>query len=291
MGMWAGPPGRTDKMRRPTSGDQDVSSGAYPPTERSTSQVLSKGEAMVERRDGTQEPNQPDLPDDKPISRRQFIKIAGFASATIAAGTRLGGLSAARGGATTVSAASTSGNTPSSVAASIPKYSQPMVIPPEMPATSPNYYEIAARQFQEQILPPPFGKTTVWGYGSVNDPGTFNSPAFTIEAKANVPTRVKWINGLLDASGNYLPPISPVDQTLHWANPAGGPGGTDMCGTSQAPYNGPVPIVTHLHGAHVTPESDGNPQAWFLPAAKNIPSGYATRGSHWDQIAGVTWAP
>ena len=236
---------------------------------------------------GAQEPNQPDLPDDKPISRREFIKIAGFASATIAAGTRLGGLSAARGGATTVSAASTSGNTASSVAASIPKYSQPLVIPPEMPATSPNYYEIAARQFQEQILPPPFGKTTVWGYGSANDPGTFNSPAFTIESMANVPTRIKWINGLLDASGNYLPPISPVDQTLHWANPPGGPGGTDMHGTSQAPYDGPVPIVTHLHGAHVTPESDGNPQAWFLPAAKNIPSGYATRGSHWDQIAGI----
>ena len=170
---------------------------------------------------------------------------------------------------------------------SIPKWSLPMVIPPEMPATSPNYYEIAMRQFQEQILPPPFNMTTVWGYGSVNNPGTFNSPAFTIEAKANVPTRVKWINGLVDSNGNYLPPLLAVDQTLHWANPPGGPGGTDMHGTSQAPYTGPVPIVTHVHGAHVTPESDGNPEAWFLPAAKNIPAGYAMRGSTWDQISGV----
>ncbi len=167
------------------------------------------------------------------------------------------------------------------------KWSEPMVIPPEMPATSPNYYEISMRQFQEQILPPPFNMTTVWGYGSVTSLGTFNSPAFTIEAKANVPTRVKWINQLVDANGNYLPSLFSVDQTLHWANPVGGPGGTNMHGTSQLPYVGPVPMVTHVHGAHVTSESDGNPEAWYLPAAKNIPAGYATRGSAWDQIAGV----
>ena len=42
--------------------------------------------------------------------------------------------------------------------------------------------------------------------------------------------RVKWINGLVDANGNYLPHLFAVDQTLHWANPAGGPGGTDTHG-------------------------------------------------------------
>ncbi len=170
---------------------------------------------------------------------------------------------------------------------SIPKWTQPMVIPPEMPQSAPNYYEIAMRQFQEQILPPPFKMTTVWGYGSVNNPSTFNSPAFTIEAKAGVPTTVKWINQLVDANGDYLPSLFAVDQTLHWANPPGGPAGTNMNGTSQAPYTGPVPMVTHVHGAHVTPESDGNPEAWWLPGAKNIPAGFATRGSGWDQIAGV----
>ena len=61
--------------------------------------------------------------------------------------------------------------------------------------------------------------TTVWSYGSVQFPGTvaeggsFNYPAFTIESKWQKPARVKWINDLVDADGNYLPHLLPVDQT------------------------------------------------------------------------------
>ncbi len=160
-----------------------------------------------------------------------------------------------------------------------------------MPATSPGYYEIAVRQFQQQILPLPLPQTTVWSYGSVNHAGTFNYPAFTIEAKADVPTRVKWINGLVDANGNFLPHLLSVDQTIHWANPPGGESGKDGHSMSQDPYLGPVPIVTHLHGAHADPESDGYAEAWWLPDANNIPTGYATRGTFWDQIAGVEDEP
>jgi|GEM_PF-234217 len=168
----------------------------------------------------------------------------------------------------------------------ITKYVTPLVIPPEMPktTTSPtlDYYEIAVRQFQQQILPSPLPKTTVWSYGSVNHPGTFNYPAFTIEATANKMTQVKWINDLKDAvTGNFLPHLLPIDQTLHWANPPGTPG-RDMPGTSQAPYTGPVPLITHVHGAHTTEESDGYPEAWYLPAASNIPAGYFTVGSAYD---------
>lgn len=173
----------------------------------------------------------------------------------------------------------------------MPKWAQPLVIPPEMPETTPSYYEIAVRQFEQQILPAPMPKTTLWSYGSINHPETFNYPAFTIETHVGVPTRVKWINDLVDASGNYLPHLLPVDQTLHWANPPGGETGRDMEGASQEPYMGPVPIVTHVHGAHVTPESDGYPEAWYLPDANNIPAGYATRGTFWDQIAGVADEP
>ena len=39
--------------------------------------------------------------------------------------------------------------------------------------------------------------------------------------------RVKWINDLKDANGNYLPHLLPVDPTLHWANPPGGATGRD----------------------------------------------------------------
>jgi hypothetical protein len=153
---------------------------------------------------------------------------------------------------------------------SIPKYVSPLVIPPAMPRTAAppavrnvDYYEIAVRQFQQNILPPAMGlTTTVWSYGSAHHPGSFNYPAFTIEANWRTPVRVKWINELVDANGHYLPHLLPVDQTLHWANPPGGPSGTDSHGTDPTRYTGPVPIVTHLHGGHSFEESDGYPEAW-----------------------------
>ncbi len=175
----------------------------------------------------------------------------------------------------------------------VTKYAAPLVIPPAMPRTTKlpqtatkntDYYEIAVRQFQQPILPAPWPATTVWGYGSVNHPGTFNYPSFTIEAKYNRPLRVKWINDLKDAQGNFLPHLLPVDQTLHWANPPGGPGGTDMNTTDPTLYLGPVPMVVHVHGAHTGQESDGYAEAWWLPAATNIPAGYATTGSKFDQF-------
>jgi bilirubin oxidase len=191
----------------------------------------------------------------------------------------------------------------------IPKYQMPLIIPPAMPRTSQldvggpvDYYEIAVRQFQQQILPPPLPPTTVWSYGSTNHAGTFNYPAFTIEANWNTPVRVKWINDLKDpASGEFLPHLLPVDPTLHWANPSGGLAGRDLrpeFTTTPGSYTGPVPIVTHLHGGHTSQESDGFTEAWYLPTATNIPAGYATEGTWYDTFKtqflnqwGVPWQP
>jgi spore coat protein A len=194
---------------------------------------------------------------------------------------------------------------------SVPKYQSPLVIPPAMPRTGKikqkaakniEYYEIAVRQFQQQILPLGLPLTTVWSYGSVQYPGTvaqggsFNYPAFTIEAKWKKPVRVKWINDLVAANGNFLPHLFPVDQTLHWANPAGP---RDMRGIDQDPYLGPVPMVTHVHGAHTDDESDGYPEAWYLPDANNMP-GYInfTTGTWYDTFKdqaeanyGQVWDP
>jgi FtsP/CotA-like multicopper oxidase with cupredoxin domain len=189
----------------------------------------------------------------------------------------------------------------------IPKFVTPLVIPPAMPRSAApsgvagvDYYEIAVRQFQQHIVPQSMGlePTTVWSYGSAGHPASFNYPAFTIEADWRKPVRVKWINQLVDASGNYLSHLLPVDQTLHWANPPGGPAGTDMHGTDPTPYTGPVPIVTHLHGGHSSEESDGFAEAWYLPAARNIPRGFARFGSFYQPFRakaqgslGQAWTP
>jgi FtsP/CotA-like multicopper oxidase with cupredoxin domain len=198
--------------------------------------------------------------------------------------------------------------------ASVQKYVTPMLIPPAMPragkvkqkgAKNIDYYEIAMRQFPQQILPAPLPATTVWGYGPVvaqNGPQIFNAPSLTIEAKYNKPVRIKWINELVDANGNYLPHILPVDQTLHWANPPGGATGRDTRPTfteTPGPYTGPVPMVTHVHGAvGVGDESDGYAEAWYLPNDPNIDPNYAKVGTWYDFFAGKaavnfgeTWGP
>jgi FtsP/CotA-like multicopper oxidase with cupredoxin domain len=211
------------------------------------------------------------------LSRRRFLQITGVAGASMLLPLRTPGT----GWAQLLPQGSLE-------PLHIPKYVAPLVIPPPMPATSRgavDYYEIAVRQFQQQILPPGMPATTVWSYGSANHPGTFNYPAFTIEATYRRPTRIKWINGLLDAAGNFLPHLLPVDPTLHWANPPGGVEGRDMRPTftsTPGPYTGPVPIITHVHGNHAPDHSDGFTEAWYLPDAGNIPADFATEGSAYE---------
>jgi FtsP/CotA-like multicopper oxidase with cupredoxin domain len=219
----------------------------------------------------------------------------------------------------------------------IPKYVIPLVIPPVInnDGTGANNYDIAVRQFNQQILPggiwnvvngraDNFPATTVWSYGPAADPAPdasalglpagiapapnsqFNYPAYTFETMSNVPVNVQWINDLvadpdackvspmplIDPACNYISHLLPLDQTLHWANPPAigcrdGTNRTD-CGTNNPnQYTGPVPIVTHVHGAHVDPHSDGYPEAWWLPAANNIPVGYSTSGTLFDDATGA----
>ena len=187
---------------------------------------------------------------------------------------------------------------------SIPKYRTPLFVLPAMP-TAPSAssgvdaYSIAARQISQQILPSGSPATAVYAYGGSNS--SFHFPSFTIEARTSRPVRVTWSNQLVDANNRFLPHLLPIDQTLHWANPPGGLSGRDSRPTftsTPGRYRGPIPFVTHLHGAHTFEESDGYPEAWYLPNASNIPSSYAKVGSFYDRFKseaqsrlGVTWAP
>ncbi len=245
------------------------------------------------------------------VDRRRFIQIGTFAGA--------GFYLYYRNGLPRVFAAPIPGGSLDPL--SVPKYSTPLLIPPVMPKASTipqpggkaaDYYEISMRQITQQILPANLPATTVWGYGAVTKVGPglliHNAPSLTIEADWNRPVRIKWINDLKDANGNYLPHLLPVDPTLHWANP---PQGADPLygtgtrdsrpefATTPGPYTGPVPIVTHVHGAvGVGDESDGYAEAWYVPAAGNIPAGYATEGTWYNFFKnkamakyGAAWGP
>jgi len=175
------------------------------------------------------------------------------------------------------------------------KYSMELVKPPAMPGkfrSDRREFQIAVKQFSQQILGykntgggprKMLPQTTVWSYGPANlEPTLANSyfyPAFTVENQANLPTRVKWVNGLVDGMNRFLPHLLPVDPSLHWANPIGRrdtrPNPTDDPNYWDHPYIkngnyvGPVPMVVHVHGAHVGEASDGYTEAWYLPNASN----------------------
>ncbi|HVI70688.1 MAG TPA: hypothetical protein VM656_04280 [Pyrinomonadaceae bacterium] len=200
----------------------------------------------------------------------------------------------------------------------MPEFQTPLLIPPVMPRARKliqrggkniDYYEISMKQISQQILPAGLPETTIWGYGAVSAESKrglllHNAPSLTIEAKWNTPVRVKWINDLRDGNGVFLPHLLPVDPTLHWANRPGGMTDRDMrpdfTGKAYVPlanftdpntqytsYTGPVPIVTHVHGAvGVGDESDGYAESWYLPDAETIPAGLAREGTWYDFFKG-----
>lgn len=108
----------------------------------------------------------------------------------------------------------------------------PLPIPTALPTAA--QYQIRMTEFYQKLhanLP----LTRVWGYN-----GTYPGP--TIEARANVPIKVTWTNNL--PTTHLL--NDALDFTLH-----------DMTG------NPAVRTVVHLHGGHVTSQSDGGPMDWY----------------------------
>jgi len=243
------------------------------------------------------------------VSRRDFLRLSAVGGGLAAVGS-IGGWAFS----VPLGAEALPGGTldPSGVG----RFSTPLLIPPVMPRSGTttmkggkpvDVYDIAVREFTQQILPAGMPVTTVWGYGPLASmtrgaPMIFNAPSLTIEAQVGRPVRVRWVNGLVDGNGNYRPHLLPVDPTLHWANPGGGTAGRDMrpaFTSTPGPYTGPVPMVPHVHGASDTgDESDGYAEAWYLPAAGNIPAGYAASGTWYDFFRqkaaakfGVRWSP
>ena len=221
------------------------------------------------------------------ISRRDFFKLSaatgvGLAVSGTAAGTRVG-----RGISPRVFAA------PAAVGLSDPAL-QPKFMSLAPNALDPGFkfyskkgkYKIAMRQTAQMTgLVNPGGvpvPTPVWGYGENGKGVTW--PGRTFEVQSGQPIEVMWQNKLLDAAGNPLPHLLPVDTSLHWAY--------GLHGYTQYSIaaNG-VPTVAHLHGGHTDSPFDGNPEYFFSP-------GWGVRGPRWgdkkyiyqnDQDAGTLW--
>ena len=156
-----------------------------------------------------------------------------------------------------------------------------------------DYYEIAVRQFQQQILPagPARDDRLELRLGQRRPARSTTRPSRS-RRQWNRPVRVKWINDLVDAQRQLpaAPAAGRPDAAL--GQPAGRTG-RDATRTRwiPSPYTGPVPIVTHVHGAHTTDESDGYAEAWYLPAANNIPAGYATAGTLVRRLQAASSSP
>lgn len=160
---------------------------------------------------------------------------------------------------------------------SIPKFVNQLDIPPEymptvlrQPITGEvigHAYTIDASEFQQQILPPGFGTTKVFGYGGmVKEPHTGravyyrSAPGSTFEAIRGIPVHVQWINNITG------PHFLPVDPTLDWANP-------NSMSVPLPPFPSfppgfplaqqTVPIVIHFHGGENPSYFDGHPDAWL----------------------------
>ena len=211
------------------------------------------------------------------LSRRLFLGISATGALTLYSGTRR----------LPVAVAAVAGGTLDPGA--IPKFVTPLLVPPAMPrkgtadGSRVDTYELSVRQISQQILPAGMPRTTVWAYGPVLADGStsrHHAPSYTVETRAGRPVRITWVNGLVDRRGHFLPHLLPVDPSLHWANPQKLRDHDGRCRTDSRPalhgltyvapqdfsdpgsqytcYRGPVPWVTHLHGAVDVPDdSDG----------------------------------
>lgn len=140
-------------------------------------------------------------------------------------------------------------------------------------------YTVVMQSFKQQILPPGYPTTVVWGYGGIAKDAVTgtrlgfvrNSPGPTFEAVRGIPSYVNWQNRIWSSH------MFAIDPTLHWANPNNFPMPEYPVEAPLFPpgypeAQRPVPLIPHLHGGEVQSTSDGHPDAWFTINGKHGPT-------------------
>lgn len=143
--------------------------------------------------------------------------------------------------------------------------------------------------------------TYLWGY-KISDGSRHYAPHFpcnTIEVQRGIQTNVKYVNKLIPfqdlrkhhLKGPLLQKFLTTDLSFQWANPLNWPQfgqgfdtydpviypfGTGMPQGNPAIYEGPQPMVPHLHGSETPSFADGDPNAWFTPYSEIVGSTYVS---------------
>ena len=184
------------------------------------------------------------------IRRRSFLKLAGVGAAGAIVGApavlRFAGSASAKGFGVRASAK----------ASGLSKFTEALPVPPVIDATGGGSFTLdtapGLHSFHASLPPTP-----TWGYGGA----AYLGPTF--EARRGVPIDLTAVNSL----GNH--PLAPaVDTTLH--------GALEQDKTKPR-------ISLHLHGGNTEPESDGHPEATFLPGEER------SYHYHNDQEAATLW--
>jgi len=133
---------------------------------------------------------------------------------------------------------------------------------------APSSLTLYMKEFLVPILPAatPFALgtvytgTSVFGYrldDTTASADTYIGPVLVTQRPW--PTAITYQNNLGDTGNTNVGVWKySVDQTLHWANPAGVPM------TTLTNYQGPIPAVPHKHGGEEPAAIDGGPDAWYL---------------------------
>ena len=134
----------------------------------------------------------------------------------------------------------------------------PIAVPDTTTYPGSDYYVIGLKDYYQQFSPdlPP---TRLRGYFQINAPGGAMNPYYLgplIQARANVPVRVKFINMLPRGEAGNL--FLPVDTTAMGA-------GLGPQGAAAGNYNQNRATI-HLHGGLTPWISDGTPHQWTTPA-------------------------
>ena len=184
---------------------------------------------------------------------------------------------------------------------SIPKFVTPLLIPPVMPKSGRSQAEGRqerrllrdrdASSSSSRSCPRRCPTTTVWGYGPYGNGATFNAPSLTIEAQLEQASAGQ-VDQQPDRPQYEGLPAAPAARSTRRCTGRTRPGrATCTSGTNPEPYTGPVPMVTHVHGAHVE-RRERRLRRGLVPAAgEQHPDGLRHRGHVVQPLQGASSRP